>query len=153
MPIKVGLDTSFVLGLIDDQDLWHPQAEALQTALDTSEFHTYIFDCVLTEVISALARRTHEKRRAAAFTDLTTRLRTRFPTKTVTWLYPDLPANYDAVLRVVEQSVGELNFNDALIVVSCIKRGIPFVASFDSDFDQIQGLRRIGTPRDLATPP
>jgi predicted nucleic acid-binding protein len=153
MSIKVGLDTSFVLGLIDDQDLWHPQAQVLQAVLDANEFHTYIFDCVLAEVISALARRTHEKRRTAAFSELTTRIRTRFPTKAITWLYPDLPANYDAVLSIVEQSTGELNFNDALIVISCRKRGIPFVASFDSDFDHVQGLTRVVKPEDLSTPP
>ncbi len=29
MPIRVGLDTSFVLGLIDEQDTWHAQAPKL----------------------------------------------------------------------------------------------------------------------------
>ena len=146
MPSRVGLDTSFVLGLIDEQDLWHKQALALQTKLDTPDHQIYIFDCVLAEVISALARRTHEKRRAAAFSELTARLKTRFPTKVVTWLYPDLPAHYDAVLKLVEQSNGELNFNDALIVLSCQLRGIQQLASFDADFDQIEGLHRISHP-------
>jgi predicted nucleic acid-binding protein len=56
MPIKVGLDTSFVLGLVDAQDVWHSQAANLQAFLDGGEHQTYIFDCVLTEVISTLAR-------------------------------------------------------------------------------------------------
>jgi predicted nucleic acid-binding protein len=149
MPSKVGLDTSFVLGLIDEQDLWHKPAIALQTALESDHCQLHIFDCVLAEVISALARRTHEKRRTAAFSDLSARLKTQFPTKSVTWLYPDLPACYDAVLNTVEQSNGELNFNDAPIVHSCQLRGIPFLASFDTDFDQIEGLRRLAHPNDL----
>jgi predicted nucleic acid-binding protein len=70
MPIQVGMDTSSVLGLIDDQDLWHAQALNLQSALETGDFHLSIFDCVLAEVISNLARRTHEKRRTASFSDL-----------------------------------------------------------------------------------
>ena len=149
MPTKVGLDTSFVIGLMDEQDVWHAPAQALQTSLDANELQTYIFDCVLAEVISALARRTHEKRRRTAFPELIARLKTRFPTKVVTWLYPDLPANYDAVISLVEQSAGELNFNDALVAISCRKRGIPFIASFDADFYQVSGLTRIARPEDV----
>ncbi len=96
-----------------------------------------------------MARRTHEKRRTAAFSQLSARLKDRFPTKVVTWLYPDLPAQYDAVLSIVEQSNGELNFNDALIVLSCRIRGIQRLASFDADFDQIEGLHRIAHPDDV----
>jgi hypothetical protein len=44
MPIQIGLDTSHVLGLIDDQDLWHAQALQLQGALDAGDFHISIFD-------------------------------------------------------------------------------------------------------------
>ncbi len=149
MPLRVGLDTSFVLGLIDDQDLWHSQARQLQIALEAADLQTFIFDCVLAEVVSALARRTHEKRRSSGYPELVGRLRARFPTKTITWLYPDLPAHYDEVLALVEASAGELNFNDALIAVSCQKRAIPFLASFDADFDRAKHLTRLSQPSDL----
>lgn len=151
MPIRVALDTSFVLGLIDEQDVWHAQALNLQVKLDTSDFQIYIFDCVLAEVISLLARRTHEKRRTALFPDLAGRLRARFPTKVITWLYPDLPAMYDDVLAMVVLHGGELNFNDALIAVSCQKRNLTWLASFDSDFDRVPWLKRVAQPIDLPT--
>ena len=89
------------MGLIVEHDLWHAQAQRLQSALDSGEFQTYIFDFMLAEVISALARRTHEKRRPTAFSKLVAGLKTRFPTKVVTWVYPDLPADYDDVLTAV----------------------------------------------------
>lgn len=149
MPHRVGLDTSFVLALIDEQDLWHPQARTLQARLDAIEARAYIFDCVLAEVISALARRTNEKRRQAAFPDLTALLRARFPTKVITWIYPDLPASFDEIIQLVEQTGGELNFNDALIAISCQKRRIPYIVSFDVDFDRVQGLKRVASPDDL----
>ncbi len=150
MPIQVGLDTSYVLGLIDEQDLWHAQAINLRDALDAGAFHTSIFDCVLAEVVSLLARRTHEQRRSATFSDLAARLQTRFPTKSITWLYPDLPADYDDILALVSQTNGELNFNDALITIACRKRGIAWLASFASDFDRVAGLKRISQPADLS---
>ena len=150
MPNSVGLDTSFVLGLIDEQDLWHAQALNLQAALDAGEYQIYVFDCVLAEVISLIARRTYEKRREASFPDLVTRLQARFPTKSITWLYPDLPTAYDDVLKMVAESNGELNFNDVFIALSCRKRGISRLVSFDADFDRVPCFTRIAQPADLS---
>jgi predicted nucleic acid-binding protein len=149
MPIRIGLDTSFVLGLIDDHDLWHSQAQALQILIDTDDFQTFAFDCVLTEAISTLARRTHEKRRTAQVSTLLARLKAEFPTKSIVWLYPDLPHLYDDVVALVEQTDGEMNFNDALIALSCRNRNIPFLASFDADFDRVDWLKRVARPTDL----
>jgi predicted nucleic acid-binding protein len=151
VPTHVGLDTSFVLGLIDNQDIWHGQALNLQAGLDRGEFHTHIFDCVLAEVISVLARRTQEKRRTAAFADLAVRLQARFPSRAITWLYPDLPHAYDDVFAAVTQSSGELNFNDALIAISCQRRGIFWLASFDTDFDHVPWLKRVSRADELPT--
>lgn len=149
MPRQIGLDTSFVIGLVDDKDLWHAQALELKTTIDANDFQPVIFDCVLAEVISTLARRVHEQRRAVNFAELNARLQARFPKKVITWLYPDLPGLYDDIVARVEQSNGELNFNDALIALSCQKRGIALLASFDPDFDQVGWLKRVAQPSDL----
>ncbi|HLB47500.1 MAG TPA: PIN domain-containing protein [Anaerolineales bacterium] len=82
--------------------------------------------------------------------DTSLRIKKRFPTKVITWLYPDLPGMFDSVTALVERSGGELNFNDALIAISCQQRGIPYLVSFDSDFDRVDKLIRIGSPDDLA---
>lgn len=95
MPIRVGLDTSFVVGLIDERDVWHAAALDLQTGLQGGDYRLHIFDCVLSEVISTLARRAHEKRREADLSHLLKRLTSQFPKKSITWLYPDLPQQYD----------------------------------------------------------
>ncbi len=63
-------------------------------------------------------------------------------------LYPDLPNLYDEVVALVEQTDGELNFNDALIALSCRNRNIPWLASFDADFDRVDWLKRIASPID-----
>ena len=56
------------------------------------------------------------------------RIRTQFPASTLVWLYPDLPKQYDEVIALVEQTGGELNFNDALIALACRDRNIPYLA-------------------------
>ncbi len=153
MPLKIGLDTSFVIGLLDEKDVWHTPAVELTAAFRSGAFRPYIFDCVLSEVISTLARRIYEKRRQAEFKALIARLNAQFPTKSITWLYPDLPRLYDEVVMLVEQSAGELNFNDALIALSCRNRNIPMLASFDADFDRVNWLKRIARPTDLPAAP
>jgi len=149
MPARIGLDTTFVIGLLDDKDLWRTATLDLQTALEDHNFKPVIFDCVVSEVISTLARRVHEKRRAADLPTLLVKLKAQFPTKSIVWLYPDLPQLYDDVLALVEQSDGELNFNDALIALSCQRRGIIYLASFDTDFDRVGWLKRIALPSNL----
>jgi predicted nucleic acid-binding protein len=52
-------------------------------------------------------------------------------------------------LDLIRSSSGELNFNDALIALACRERGIPAIASFDADFDQIPWLQRIARPEDI----
>ena len=146
MPVKIGLDTSFIVGLVDDKDVWHIAAHALRGMIDTSDFQTFAFDCVMTEVVSILARRVHEKRRTTQLAALLADLRANFPTKSIVWLYPDLPGRYDEAVALVEQTDGELNFNDALIALACRERGIDYLASFDSDFDRVAWLKRIARP-------
>jgi predicted nucleic acid-binding protein len=151
MAFKIGLDTSFVIGLLDDKDVWHRSAKDLYESILTAGYRPFIFDCVLAEVISTLARRTHEKHRTADFYLLLSQIKTQFPAKAITWLYPDLPKRYDAVVELVEKSSGELNFNDALIAISCQNRNIYWLASFDSDFDTISWLKRAAHASDLPT--
>ncbi len=146
MPGVVGLDASFVVGLLDDRDLWHAPAMQLYAHLQARSLETAIFDCVLAEAISALSRRIHEKRRTSDLKALLERARVKFPTKEITWLYPELPALYEDVVALVEESNGELNFSDALIALSCQKRHIELLASFDPDFDRVAWLQRIARP-------
>ena len=56
---------------------------------------------------------------------------------------------YTEIVELVRSSRGELNFNDALIALSCRHRGISFIASFDRDFDNVAWLRRVAKPDDL----
>ena len=146
----IGLDTSFVVGLLDEKDLWHTAATQLYADIQTHDLQMAAFDCVLAETIGALARRVHEKRRVADLASLLERLHNKFPKKSITWLYPTLPDTYDEVVALVEQSGGELNFNDALIAISCRKREIGQLASFDPDFDHhTPWLQRIARPDQL----
>jgi len=146
---EVGIDTSVLIGLLDPKDVWHGAATALKEALQAQQASIAVFDCALAEAISTMARRIHEQRRGADLDHLLGRILADYPQKDILWVLPDVPALYDDVVELVRSSQGVLNFNDALIALSCHHREIPFIASFDRDFDSIPWLQRLGTPDDL----
>lgn len=148
----IALDTSYIIGFIDERDLWNVKAIELRDALVASNKQILVFDCVLSEAISTLARRLHEKRRSGNVLELLTRLEQEFPKSKLTWIYRDLEQHYDSVVALIKETEGELNFNDALIAISCRERKILLLASFDPDFDRIAWLTRVSKPSDLQKP-
>jgi len=146
---EVGIDTSVLIGLLDPKDVWHDAATALKEALQAHKARVAVFDCVLTEAISTMARRIHEQRRAADLDHLLSRILTDYTLDDILWVLPDVPALYGEIVELVRSSAGELNFNDALIALSCHHRDVPFIASFDRDFDHVSWLQRLATPDDL----
>ena len=140
---KVGIDTSVLIGLLDPKDVWHDAATALKEALQGHQAEIAVFDCVLAEAISTMARRIHEQRRAADLKHLLSRILTDYPLDDILWVLPDVPALYGEIVELVRSFGGELNFNDALIALACQEREIGFIASFDRDFDRVSWLQRL----------
>jgi len=149
--VRVAVDSSVLVGLINPRDLWRGRALALRDALLATGADLLYFDCVVTESISAAARRLHEKGRLAEVEALLDRLNTQVPDDTITWVLPDVPHLYPEVLDLIRSSSGALNFNDALIALACRERNIPAIASFDADFDQVAWLRRLARPEDVGS--
>ena len=147
--MKVAIDSSVLVGLINPRDLWRAQAVALRQSLLVAGAELFYFDCVVVESVSAAVRRLHERGRTADVAALLDRLNVQVPASTITWILPDVPRLYPAVLDLIRSSSGALNFHDALISLACQERGIPAIASFDADFDQVAWLRRLSRPEDV----
>jgi predicted nucleic acid-binding protein len=149
--MQIALDTSFLIGLLDPQDIWHDPAVAVKDALQALGAEISVFDCVLSETLSTLARRIHEQRRTTDLDRLLDHVLAAYSTEDILWISPDIPVLYVEVVELIRSSDGELNFNDALIVLSCRYRHIPFIASFDRDFDRVDWLKRVAAVDDLAS--
>lgn len=147
--IQVAIDTSMLVGLLDAKDVWHREALSLKNSLIETDAQIVIFDCVIAEAVSVLARRFQEKRRDGEFSNLLTHIHKSYPPSAISWIMRDLPQNYLAILELVRTSEGELNFNDALIALTCQAHNIQFVASFDRDFDKVGWLKRLASPENL----
>lgn len=148
--MQVAIDSSVLVALLVPNDVWHAQADALWNIVETSGHIGVYFDCVATEAISVATRRLYEKNLTAEVGALLDRLNDRVPQDTITWILPDAPRLYAEVLALMRSSAGAFNFNDALIALACRERGIPAIASFDPDFDQVTWLRRLARPEDVA---
>lgn len=68
------------------------------------------------------------------------------PMGSVAWTGPELPRFWERILDTLEEHRGRLSFHDCLLVLVSREGGIGWIASFDQGFDQVSGLRRVGTP-------
>ena len=140
---KVVIDTSVLVGLIDSQDTWHNSAWDLRNALKDVQARLVYFDCVVNETVSVLARRAKERKYVDQFPELLDRVSSHVPEKSITWISIAIMRNYSQIIDLVRDTSGELNFHDALIFLGCRDLGVRWIATFDSDFDQITWLTRL----------
>ena len=76
--MKIAVDSSVLVALIDPRDIWRAQALALLGALLDAHITPVYFDCVAAEAVSAATRRLHEKGRSAEVQALLDRLNASF---------------------------------------------------------------------------
>ena len=144
---EVVIDTSVLVGLIDNQDTWHDAAWALQNSLKAVQARLIYFDCVVNEAVSVLARRAKERKHADQFPDLLERILSQVPQESITWISVAVRRLYPQIMDLVRDTSGELNFHDALIASGCRDLGFKWIATFDSDFDQITWVNRLYNPK------
>jgi predicted nucleic acid-binding protein len=145
----VVIDTSVLVGLLDNRDHWHKVAKEVCEALIEVGMEVVYFDCVLTEAISVLARRTAEQKRPEQFDNLLNQLVSLIPNHDILWVSAETQRLYQPVVELIRHTRGELNFNDALIALICREQSISLLASFDRDFDQLNWLTRISNVTQL----
>ena len=143
---KAILDSSFLVALIDEKDKWRNTAVLIQKALRKRKARLVYLDCAVNETISVIARRLEEKGRSQEFTLALQKMEQAIPAKRITWMYPEVRRLYPEILIVIKEHDGKLNFHDALMVLAAREMDIPHIVSFDQDFDEVEGIERIGKP-------
>jgi len=82
--MRVVLDSSVLVGLLNPQDTWSRQAHALRDALVEADANLVYFDCVIAEAASTAVRRLHEKGKHAEVDALLDRLHAQTPSNALT---------------------------------------------------------------------
>ena len=101
---------------------------------------------MVNETVSVLARRAKERKHIDQFPDLFERFSSQVPQESITWISITIRRLYRKIMDLVQDTSGELNFHDALIALGCRDLGVKWIATFDSDFDQIKWLNRLYNP-------
>ena len=123
------LDTSFIVACLCERDVHHKQGKKIYKQIK-QKYYLIIPDIVFGETVSVLARRAKEWE--FDFRKVLYYLKQMCP-------HPAMFATYmilffDEVLKLVEETDGELNFNDALIVIGAREEGVRKIVTFDRDF-------------------
>jgi predicted nucleic acid-binding protein len=147
--VRILIDTSVVVALLLPMDSLHAKAVALWDAIKRGKHAPVHTDCVAAEAVSAATRRLFEKGRSVEVGEFLDRVEEHIRIEDVNWVLRHTQRLYPDILALIRSSRGALNFNDALIALVCRESGIPAIASFDADFDQLPWLRRLAQPSDL----
>jgi predicted nucleic acid-binding protein len=147
---NVVIDTNVLVALVDSRDKWHNKARDLLEVLELHEAQVMYLDCVLNETISVLARRSEEQKRIEEFIFLLETALYQAPESSIVWASLQTYRLYDEIVALIKQTQGALNFHDVLIALLCREWEVPFLLSFDKDFDTIPWFRRIETAQDIA---
>jgi predicted nucleic acid-binding protein len=150
---EVVLDANVLVGFLDKGDSLHGRALDLLDRLEKDGHDFVLLDICVEEAISVLCRRTEERsgRKAAgrqtsdppdlgAIIDEAERWA---QDGEIRWVAREAERLHTDVFDLIRSSNGVLNFNDALMVVLARAAIIANLASFDKDFDQVEGVRRI----------
>lgn len=139
---EIVLDTSFLVALIDEKDKWHKNTEEILKVIKDRKIQTIVFDCVANECISVIGKRVKGKREEE-YKDIVKKALDYIAEEKITKIYGLVEEYYSRILKDVINSNGNLSFHDILIVLGLEEINIPYLASFDNDFDKVERIRRI----------
>lgn len=150
---QIIIDTSMLVPRLDARDALRQPALDLWAALEHGHWAVLVFDCVANETISVLCRRLTERHQDAEWPVALARFQAFCRQYPLYWSSRHVESLFSAILELMAQHAGRLNFHDALIVLEAQHLGVPYIASFDRDFDAIVGLQRISSPDALVPSP
>jgi len=142
---KVALDANVIIGWLDDGDSLNARSVELIDRIHEEGNSSTLLDFTVAEAVSVICRRTAERKRNAP--DLPSILDTVdewFEQKEIEFVQKEIEVLYPDVLRIIRQSGGTLNFNDAALVALQREGIIGEVATFDATLASHPGFQTIG---------
>src|SRR5437667_11870473 len=113
---NVILDTSYVVGIIDEKDTWHSRAKGIEDKLIQNRTQFVFLDCVMNEVVNVIVRRFSERKRKKEIASSIQKVVSTFPADSITWIYPEVQRLFSSIISLVVKINGLLIFHDAGIV-------------------------------------
>ena len=137
---RIIIDTNILVALIDKKDKWHKKALMIREALKNDNAEFVFLDCVINETITVIGRRLEEKGLTENFHDTISSLERLISKEKITWISQETNRLYQNILELTKKYKGKLNFHDALIALVSRELDIKYIATFDTDFEDIDWL-------------
>lgn len=132
----ISADTSFLIALANRNDKHHEEARALEKRIAADEFGEMVMaEYVAAEVCSVLLGRCGHSEAVRFMESLLAAPSIH--------LVASSPAFRHLMREFAAQSAGKLSLVDCAVVHAARQAGTPFVASFDTDFDGVAGIKRV----------
>ena len=125
------LDSTYLIELMIDNDDYHEQAHQLRPIIDKER--KLINNTVLVEVLNSLKKNNHK-------IELDEILDTLLNLDKVVFLTDE---DYNESFNLFKYYNLSVNYSDCTILKTMMDNNVSVVVSFDSDFDKINGIRRI----------
>jgi predicted nucleic acid-binding protein len=139
------LDANVLVAWVDAADSLHQRAVTLLEHLERQGSGVIVLDVLLGEAVSVLCRRFRERKRMEAISTTLQTLREHVGRGSVMWVGSHIERLYEATLELVGSTAGQLNFNDALVVLLQREGTIGPLATFDANFTGIENIQLVAT--------
>ena len=127
-------DSSFILGLFNENDDNHQKVkDLLELVPEISQQKKAINNIVLTEVLNKIKKDYYRNVRVEIINFLLS----------FDEIYYVDDEDYLNAIRLMQDYKYTINYSDCLILLSMVKNGITTIVSFDSDFNRVDGIKRI----------
>lgn len=139
---EVALDANVIVALLYAADAHHERAQELIDRLQARGYTPVFVDFLVFEALSVLCRRAAQRKTDPP--NLTAALhviRGWFDTSEVRFLSAEAQRLSGTLLDVVEETCGQLNSNDALLVALSREQSLECVATFDINLSSVAGMR------------
>ena len=125
------LDSTYLIGLMSDNDDYHEKAHQIRPVIDRER--KLINNTVLVEVLNSLKKNNHKL-------ELDEIMDALLGLDKVVFLTDE---DYDESFKLFKYYNLSVNYSDCTILKTMMDNNVSVVVSFDSDFDKINGIRRI----------
>jgi predicted nucleic acid-binding protein len=139
------LDANVLVAWIDAADSLHQRAATLLEDLERQGTGVTVLDVLLGEAVSVLCRRSRERKHTVEISETLQALRQYVHRGSVMWVGSHIERLYESTLDLVGSTVGQLNFNDAFVVLLQREGAIGPLATFDRNFTGIEGVQLVAT--------
>jgi len=109
---KIILDTSYLVGLIDERDNYHNVSLSIENILIQKNAQLLYLDCVINEVINVLIRRAKKRKNSQEINIILENFFNKYPKNYITWVSQNIEDYYDSIIKNIKDYKGTLNFND-----------------------------------------